>query len=205
MRSSVRDAFVAFTAPLEGVVPHMYLDVKGLVTVAIGILIDPMGPALDMPFVRADGSPATRQEIGAEWRKMKSTPALAKLGWQAAAKLASIHLTPEGVKSVVMGKLNNVESFLKQRFPDWEQWPADAQLGVLSVSWAAGPGFHFPHFEAALHAQEWETCAVECHLDEKGNHGLVARNVANKNLFLNAARVKECGYADDLLVWPKIV
>ena len=64
MKQSVRDAFVDFTAALEGVVPWMYLDVKGLVTVAIGNLIDPVAAALSLPFVRKGTTTrATKGEI----------------------------------------------------------------------------------------------------------------------------------------------
>ena len=41
MRPNVRDAFSDFNAPLEGVVEWMYLDVRGLVTVGVGNLLQP--------------------------------------------------------------------------------------------------------------------------------------------------------------------
>ena len=70
MRDIVRRSFVAFSGPLEGVIPYMYADVRGLVTTAIGILIDPMSYALALPWVRRDGSPATPGEIVEDWHRV---------------------------------------------------------------------------------------------------------------------------------------
>src|SRR5207244_2818316 len=64
--TSIRDGFLAFSRPLEGRVPWMYLDIKGLVKTGVGNLIDPVGLALKLPFVhKADGSPASEVEIRA--------------------------------------------------------------------------------------------------------------------------------------------
>lgn len=41
MYPSVTSFFRVFNEPLEGVVAYMYLDIKGLVTVGVGNLIDP--------------------------------------------------------------------------------------------------------------------------------------------------------------------
>ena len=45
MRASVKNQFRTFNAPLEGVVKYMYLDIKGLVTIGVGNLIDPINAA----------------------------------------------------------------------------------------------------------------------------------------------------------------
>src|SRR4029453_7562541 len=63
--TSIRDGFLAFSRPLEGRVPWMYLDIKGLVTTGVGNLIDPVGLASKLPFVhKGDGSPASEVDIG---------------------------------------------------------------------------------------------------------------------------------------------
>ena len=53
-------------------------------------------------------------------------------------------------------KLGQMDAYLAKRFPEWEEWPADAQLATLSMAWACGPAFRFPRLEAALRAQEVE-------------------------------------------------
>jgi len=201
VRDSVRAAFVPFTAPLEGVVPWMYLDVKGLVTVAIGNLIDPIQYALPLPFLHADGRIATRDQIAAEWLRVKHHPLLAKYGHRAAEKVTTLRLDAMGIDLVVSRKLNQNADHLRRRFVEWEEWPACAQLATLSMAWACGPAFRFPMLAAALNSQDWELAAQECHIDETNNPGIVPRNVRNKMLYRNAARVRAFHLDPDALNW----
>lgn len=189
IRPAVEERFVAFSTPLEGCVPHFYLDIKGLVTIAIGRLADPLSTALDLPLVRADGSAATQAEIEAEWRRIKPATWLARKGHTAARSLCVLHLTPEGIESVTMGRLREMGAALARRFPDFPCWPADAQLAVLSLSWACGPGFAFPKCAAALALGDFTTAARECAISSRGNPGVIPRNVANRRLLTAAALV----------------
>ncbi len=207
MRDSVKAAFVAFTEAFEGSVATMYLDVKGLVTVAIGNLIDPVGAALDMPFLHKDGSLASRSEIGAEWRLMKTNRSLSILGWTAAAKIATLHLGPDGISAVVQKKLAANEAYLvemKGRFPDFSTWPADAQLAVLSMAWACGPAFQFPKFEACMHARDFAGAATFCHMEDSHNAGLRPRNAADLVLLANAAAVEAACADPAVLHYPEV-
>lgn len=206
MRDSVRFAFVDFTAAFEGVVPYLYQDVKGLVTIGIGNLVDPIQYAMPLPFVRrVDGLPAGRDEIAAEWLRVKGDASLARLGHRAAERVTTLRLTDEVVASLVARKLEQNDAHLKGRFPYMEEWPACAQLAVHSMAWACGPAFRFPMLEMALRAEEWEMAAKECHMNEAGNPGLAPRNVANKLLFRNAARVRDYKLDPDLLEWTHVL
>jgi hypothetical protein len=53
---------------------------------------------------------------------------------------------------------------LKSRppFADLDNFPADAQLGLLSMSWGMGPMFNFPKFQAYVAAGDWSSAATEC-------------------------------------------
>lgn len=203
MRLSVRRAFVDFTAPFEGVVSWLYADVKGLLTTGIGNLADPLPLALAMPWVHPDGKPATSIEIAREWQNVKNRPELAKLGHRVAARYSTIRLTPEGIEKVVSAKLNAMARYLVGRFLDFDVWPADAQLGVLSVAWACGPAFRFPKLQAALLEQDWSTAAYECRIDTTGNPGVAPRNKANETLFRNASYVQRKGLDPDVLYYPR--
>jgi len=201
MKDAVRKAFVSFTAPLEGVVEHLYLDVIGLVTIGIGNLVDPITVALELPLVRADGTPATLDEIATEWRTVKSHTELKIDGHRAAKKWCKLHLTPDGIEQVVSRKLDQMVAHLRERFPEWDEWPCDAQLAVLSMSWACGPAFRFATLDAACKAQDWMKASQSCHINTTGNPGIAPRNALNIELFQNASWVADRGLDRDTLVW----
>lgn len=202
MRDSVRAAFVDFSARFEGVVPWLYVDVKGLVTVGIGNLVDPIQMAMPLPFVRPDGSPADRAEIAAEWLRVKNYPNAAKLGHRAVEHVAQLRLTTGGVHDLVAGKLAQFDAQLTRRFRDFQAWPADAQLATLSMAWACGAAFNFPRLVVALVGGDFSAATKLCHIDETGNHGLRPRNVANATLYRNAATVLAGGLDPETLHWP---
>lgn len=203
MRTAVAAAFFAFSTKFEGAVPFLYLDIKCYVTTAVGNLVDPVHLALDLPLLHEDNSPATRRDIFAEWTVVKARRDLAPCGGMAFQKITRLHLSPEGIKQVVLAKLGQVDGYLGQRFPEYENWPADAQLGVLSLAWAMGPAFYFPRFSAAVKVQDFNPAAVECRMDATHNPGLRPRNEANVILFQNAAAVIASGADPDLLRWPE--
>jgi hypothetical protein len=207
MKPSVRHAFVPFTSPLEGVVPWMYLDELGLVTVAIGNLIDPIELALALPFVRQDGTPATREEIREAWAVVKAHQELAQQGHRVAARFTSIRLTDEGVAQVVGAKLEQNDASLRAHYPGFEEWPADAQLAAHSMAWACGAAFGyggprpFRKLDAALLDFDFVTAAAECTINpQRGT--IVQRNAANRMMFMNAARVVMLRLDPEVLHWP---
>jgi hypothetical protein len=200
MFSSVQSAFRSFSEKFEGSVPYMYLDVKGLVTVGVGNLIDPVAEAQALPFrfknkpgVAAPGSPATKEQVAAEWLKVKGNVNLARQGHTAAESVTDLELANDAIDTLILARLTNNEGFLKRQpwCQNFETWPADAQLGLLSMAWAMGPGGpgQFAHFRAACEQSDFNTAAKQCKMDETGNPGLIPRNQANFTLFSNAAAV----------------
>ena len=200
MWPSVQSAFRVFSAPFEGTIPYMYLDIKGLVTVAVGNLVDPVDLAQALPFcfknkpgIGAPGSPATADQIAAEWQMLKNNPNLAREGYKACEPITQLELSDDSINSLILDRLARNEGFLKRQqwFQDFDTWPADAQLGLLSMAWAMGPAGPqgFPHFRAACQSKDFNTAASECRMDEEGNPGLIPRNRANFTLFSNAAVV----------------
>lgn len=208
MRVAVRAAFYEFNAPFEGEVPWLYQDVKGLVSIGVGILADPISLALNLPLVHPDGRHATQSDISAEWLRIKNLPPNAKgqtaaqLGHLYAKPYAHLRLTKEGLEQTLLGKLRQMDTYLSERFPEYEEWCADAQLATLSLSWACGPAFRFPKLEAALRAGDFLVAAQECHMNEQGNTGLIPRNRANKVLYRNAAYVQTHDLSVERLFYP---
>jgi len=202
--NSVRDFFPTFSTPLEWRVAYMYQDIKGLVTVGIGNLIDKPGDAAALPFEHRDSrAPATTDEIVDEWHKIKNAPGLAHGGHKAAEKIASLELSERAIDDLVRNKFDAIEAVLARFYPDWSDWPADARLGAHSIAWAgAGFPYDWPAFNRAATAHDWATAARESHLAEKGNPGLRERNKANQILFRNAAAVEANGLDRSTLYYP---
>ena len=191
MQPVVRDNWRRFNESLEGLTSWMYLDVKGLVTTGMGNLIDPLPAALTLPWRAAVGTLASPQDIRAEWTGIKNNVALAHQGAQAARAVATLHLDDAAIDAIILNKLVQNETILKafQAFEDFGTWPADAQLGLLSMAWAMGPGFgpRFPHFSQSCAAKDFTNAAADSQMNEAGNPGLVRRNAANRQAFLFAA------------------
>jgi hypothetical protein len=218
MFQSVQSGFGAFNTQFEGCIPYMYLDIKGLVTVAVGNLVDPVELAQALPFhfknkpgIAAPGSPATPAQIAAEWQTLKNDPSLATKGHIACGPRTQLELSNDSIDSLILDRLTRNEGFLKRQqwFQDFDAWPADAQLGLLSMAWAmgpAGPG-EFPHFRAACQNLDFNAAAGECKMNETGNPGLVPRNLANFTLFSNAAivlaREAQGGFQRSNLYYPR--
>lgn len=227
MRVTVRAAFYAFNAPMEGEVAYFYQDVKGLVSIGVGLLCDPIQLALNLPMVHPDGRLAGRDEIAAEWMRIKALGSgdhtqgneAARRGHLYAKPHTRLRLTQEGLEQSLVGKMNQMDQHLAKRFrcvahdeckaneemgilDGYESWPADAQLATLSLAWACGPAFRFPKLEAALRALDFRTAAVECFMpEERTISGLRPRNAANRILYENAAVV--LGTLDpDVLFYP---
>ncbi len=218
MRPSVAARFLEFTRPLEGTVEYMYVDVKGLVTIGIGNLIDPIGMALALPFVKKVGGAATPAEITAEWTLIKdadNSKQLKTKGHTACTALTKLKLTDAAILDLCTRRLNSNELELKKvkEFKTFDEWPADAQLALQSMAWAMGEAFAagtlWPSFRAACATMDFDGAADNCKMNESGNPGLIPRNRADAHLFKNAAAVL-AGEADqyynrDTLYYPLVL
>jgi GH24 family phage-related lysozyme (muramidase) len=217
IRPSVLEKWPAFTLGFEGRVFTMYADVRGLITTGMGNLIDPLRAALALKWRYPDGGLAPASQIEAEWTRLKSFGvSMGKHNPDTQARLAglTLHLPPEDVDALVREKCEaNAEFMRAHYFPDWDAWPADAQLGALSEAWAAGAGFPstFHTFTAAAKKQDWIHAASECKsrvMTPEGitNAGVIPRNEAQMTCFRNAAAVAaSVGVLDPAVCyWPEL-
>ncbi|SFK70351.1 hypothetical protein SAMN05421835_12970 [Amycolatopsis sacchari] len=217
MWDSVRENWVALNEPLEGVLPFMYLDVRGLVTTGMGNLIDKSKPipatptdaqrdashalAAEINWLTENGDTATFEQVADEWDAVKKRTDLADRGGGAFAPFTSLHIESDEIDRIVGDKLSSNERFLTNRseFADFDSWPADAQFGLLSMAWALGAGFRFPHFQDAVAQRDWETAAEECVF---GPHRgtIELRNAMDQQCFHNATTVDKQGLDPSVLI-----
>lgn len=218
------EQYHAFSAPLEGRVPGMYCDVLGLITCAVGNLIDtrtagtyPNALVESIHWTLADGSRAPLDVVRADWWKLKQNAGhYAKMHWKYALAATRCRLTDDEIDRIVKERLAVNEAAMRKRFADWDTFPADAQLVVMSMCWAVGTGWpeKFPRFAALVKAQDWERAAAfddpknpkgnwPGKIRETGNPGVAPRNVKNRFCLLNAATVKAAGLDASVLHWPE--
>jgi hypothetical protein len=234
MRQVVRTAFPGFTDSFEANLMFPYTDVLGLVTTGRGDLIDfgkarrydadpIVGTSSDyaesLPWTQF-GAPADKSVVHDQfWLVKRAWPAVQSF---ACGKLTNIRLSPQAVDDLSFKKLDEMWSTLLSFFPGAEAWCADAQLGLISMSWALGEHFSpmFPHFTLAANTGDWDVVAgppgdVNTVLTARGqcwmkdgspgqlsanlNPGLRKRNIATKVLFTNAKLSKD----PDTLYFPQ--
>jgi hypothetical protein len=199
---AVMEAFPQFTVPLEGRLNYAYQDNRGLVTTGAGILIDPIGPALRLPWQLA-GRAATQDEITTQWNLVKSntSPQYMSVG---ASRLPgnTMRLTYAVVDALTRTKVNSMAATLTSLFPNLLQWPADAQLGILGVVWGTGPALrnvsYMAPFVAAVDADDFQRMAQTAHW---GNIN-ADRRAQLLLLFTNADFVQQQHGDYTTLNWP---
>ncbi|MFP2906314.1 hypothetical protein ACLESD_14870 [Pyxidicoccus sp. 3LFB2] len=181
----------------EGVVPYMYLDTEGYVTVGAGNLLTHIEPkragdklaAKTHPFQNVDlGRAATPEEITEAFNKVK---AMHKgLFYTEYAQRPKIALTDAYSKQVAKERYDT--EFLpavKNGFPDFETYPRSARRAILDVTYNVGVSVPtaWTKLIAAVKARNWTTAAVECRTKPQNPED--SRNEWRKALFLYAARV----------------
>jgi hypothetical protein len=207
MNPLVRSAFFEFNEEYDPAVRHLYVDKSGQV-MAVWTPI-PEDEVTLYTWYRAysDESEdvAPGEEVQAEWQAVNAARALAKDGPDAFDKITHLVLADGQVQHLALAKLDRFEETLKKtaEFADLDDWPADAQLGILSMAWALGPSFgpRWPKFRAACKARDWFTAGRECIISTREFPDLAFRNFANLVLFSNAGNAG-AGGSPDILVFP---
>lgn len=238
MRQVVRDTFFDFTAQREGFTPFMYCDTLNLVTTGVGNLIDngarngfdisanAMAPALSLPWkIKGPGwtsknpvaaGDASQAEIRESWIRTKlkeqESPGFNKRGGFAYSGFQPLTLDMAGLKDLFSKTMNRFDATLAARYSNYADWPADAQLALMSMAWAMGPGFNFPSFKAATDVLDFKSAAIRSFF--KGGGGTLeapggdpemsrsGRNLDNFHMFNTADAVVKAGADRDRLFFP---
>ena len=192
MLDAVKELWPKFTESFEGRTNYLYQDSKHFMTTGLGVNLDgpvpsptatPTALRLAWENPARPGEPALLDEIRSSWRAVRASGCASTACAAVAGNV--VRLPPQAVRDLFWNKTKEIESILSQRFPGYPAWPADGQLGLLSMGWAMGPYFHFPLFEESVNRMtpDFEKAARESEIIGS------PRNAANRTLFENAAHV----------------
>jgi GH24 family phage-related lysozyme (muramidase) len=200
-RASVVNSFFGWSKPMEGYTTYPYSDAHGLVTVGLGLLIDGLASGQAMgstcghgtstpcgqatPTATARALPWSPNNIDADWAAIKAAwPGVQSL---ACKGITTSRLSDDAIQDLIASKMKENEAYILQGLPNFAQAPADAQLAVMSMSWAMGPAFTktWPAFRNAFNSGDYATAAAQSNM--KGV-GIDMRNLANKLLLTNASK-----------------
>ena len=189
-------AFPLFSKPLEGRLNTMYLDNRGLVTTGVGCLIDSVADAQRLPWKVASGAPATAAQVAAAWNSVKGgVAATTKTWWNSIVGTTPVplHLEWADVDALTLSRAGAFVKTLTSNFPNILGWPADAQLGILSVAWGCGPNLQnvtwMSPFVACVRADDFAGMAGTATWSNINAN----RKSAQRLLFENAALVAQQG------------
>ena len=206
MHKSVRQKLPEFLKRYEGKYNHMYLDKKGLVTIGIGFLIDPVDEALKLQYRTKGGGTVGNAEVKAEWEKVKERKDLINKGGPAFASITTLELSDQGIRTLFIKKseaaakwyVNNAVA--KKYYGEFNSWPADAQMALLGIAWGIAPipQFGWRALPEACKREDWMKAAEECRIKDAP----VGRNRGHKLMFQNAYYVRENKSDISKLWWP---
>jgi hypothetical protein len=194
----------------------MYTDILGLVTTAIGYLIDsnnnknPManmdgyGPALVIPWIhKSDGQPATQAEIIQDWQTVKNAHKTS--GTYDAPndrKITQLKIPPLVIQDLTASRMADNERELVKSLPHFADAPADAQMATHGMAWAMGGAFipkdGFKTFADAFNRGDW--VAAKAASNFKG--AAPQRKAGQDRMFDNAAIVAANKLDPDTLWYP---
>lgn len=166
----------SFTAPFEGVVPHLYLDTTGLPTCGVGFAVP-----TEQQLLRCGPWLPNALTALADYRRVR----VAERGHVAAwyERHCTARLSEPTMRAVFVSRVTECRRAIR----DWEleRLPDAAQVALVDMAYnlgAAGLG-RYDKLQAAVRACDWATAAAECH--RRGVQP--ARNTATAALFMSLA------------------
>lgn len=146
----------------EGCIPHMYLCTAGHVTVGVGHKIENAGEAPLVRFLKSDGTPASADEITAEYYKVKA----AEKGQQARTykRYTKLHIDETEIQRLTNNHLEKFYRQLKELYPEFDEFPKNVRFALFDMIYNLGKGGlsrKFPNFNAAIKNRNWAKAANE--------------------------------------------
>lgn len=186
----------------EGEHPFMYVDTRGHVTTGIGHLLKTPNDALKLPWQHGTtGQPATQADIKAAFERVADAwtehkhdhPEAKGMPLNRCVEVSDLVLPAGYSAKLATDRLNG--EFLKGLrgvFPSFDSFPMPAQRALVDMAYNLGVARleqKFPRLVAACRAPapDFATAAAESHRSSSRE----SRNRATRDLFLEAARLRE--------------
>jgi hypothetical protein len=171
------EAYIAGACPrFEGVVPHFYLDTKGLVTIGTGNMVPDLDTALQLRLISPSGQPATHDQIFADFQRVRQM----ERGHVASFyhSLSSPLLPTAANHDLLRSRCTEFYAQLRSFFPGFDQFPAAARLCMLDMIYNLGQGrVPAPGRPGSGLLNYTHMCEAVDHGDFAGAAGMCARNV----------------------------
>ncbi len=178
------DDSLAHLEIFEGIVPWMYLDTRGFVTVGVGEMLANAAKAQSLSFVDTSAQPASPEAILAEYNRVAAlSPARVAAFYRSSTSPVLPH---SAIDALLMNHLAFFDGQLSGRFAAYANFPDPAKLGLLDMIYNLGvTGLFkgFPHFMGCVDNQDWLGAAANCHRMGPSQ----ARNDWTRQQFLAAA------------------
>jgi hypothetical protein len=168
----------------EATIPWMYLDTRGHVTAAVGVMLPSSADALKLPWVDVKGNPASAFDVTEEFLRVQRMPAGRSAQYYYLDTAPKLSLTE--ISFLLDATVATCEGELVKTFDKYAQFPAPAKLALIDMVYNLGMAKlvrEYFHFCAAVSRMDWETAAANCHR----NGPAEIRNDWTKQQFLDAA------------------
>lgn len=175
------DESIAKLELFEGVIPWMYLDTVGKVTVGVGLMLPDVAAALRLPF-QVEGRGATEAEIAAEFARVDAMPmGRAALFYRGKGGLELARTDIDGLLRTV---LTGFEEELRKALSGYDGLPAGVKLALLDMIYNLGPAglMKYTHLMKSVAAGHWADAAGQCLRHGPG----AARNEWTREMFLSS-------------------
>ncbi len=214
MYPSAKDQILDHLSIFEGVVPYMYLDVRGLVTVGVGNLLDPLSTyGKKVRFYRlSDRGFATEAEVKAEFAFVKSkvvpggnTPQSGWARYTAFESVTKLRVYPEDIQAAVLTSVASQEKWIvSQLGRDYDTLPADVQVVLIQMGYAGSLKARMPQLAPFLKKRDYLGARRFAYLSnpQNGLRGYEDYNAAFRMMMMNAWIVEQCANLDMAYLSP---
>lgn len=155
--------FVDGLEQFEGCIPHLYLDSRGNVTTAVGLMLPNTTAALTLPWHDPGGAPTSPEAIAEQMRKVRG----AALGHLAAwyRQFTVMRLDECSCRERCARDVDAILPQLSKMFVGFELLPLPARRALVDMAYNIGVAklARFTNLRAAIAHGDWVTAAGECH------------------------------------------